>query len=91
MNQAGDTGAQPELQPNLDDGQQKAQAALIAVQPEAVSDPAGLEAKSETVQAEAKSEPVEPSIDPAIQAWVRRELDLAGSGLTADERKAANP
>lgn len=32
-----------------------------------------------------------PTIDPAIQAWVRRELHLAACGVGEDERVVMNP
>lgn len=33
----------------------------------------------------------ETAIDPLLQSWVRRELEMVARGLTEEERIAANP
>lgn len=68
------------------------QAALDAAATDNVIKPDSTDGTQATTTA-AAPEPIkdEPAIDPLLQSWVRRELDMVARGLTEEERIAANP
>ena len=56
------------------------------IEPDHVDEPAAAEPAPEPVATKP-----DPTIDPKVQAWVRRELHLLANGLSEDERASANP
>lgn len=76
----------------MSDTTETTQTAPAAVSTDSVIKPDSTDGTKATTAA-AAPEPTkdEPAIDPLLQSWVRRELDMVARGLTEEERIAANP
>lgn len=66
-------------------------AAEMDLQPDSTANAPDVVAKEDEPKAADPEPAPEPTIDAGVQAWVRRELALAASGVHEAERKVMNP